>query len=940
MVVSTGPASGKSLCYQVPIVHSLDAEPAATALLIFPTKALARDQANAWDRSLKRALGISRAAPLCAMPLDGDTGPDQRRLAREQGRVLITNPEMLHSSLLPHHARWARFLRGLRYLVLDEAHVYTGFFGANMANVLRRLERIVATHGGRLQGLCTSATLGNPAELAAGLLGRPVRHIGDGASAGPQARRTFVIWNPPHLQARRWRGRRSANVEAHELMVRLLTAGVPTICFAKARNTAEMLYRYVRSALQDTAPELASRVIAYRGGYSADERRGLEADLREGRTLGVCTTRALELGMDIGTLDACLIVGYPGTLNSFFQQAGRVGRSGRDALVVLITVDTPINQYVAQHPEFLFERPLEQAVVDADNPFVVVGHLACSAAELPLGEDELSRFGYAAGMAAEVLADSGHLRRVGGAWYHTAPPPAHGVRLRGYGDESTVVVDADSQRVIDRLDRFRALRLFYPGAIYFRGGDTYALVDHDLERNIVRVRRADVPYYTDPLTGTSVDHVDVELDSRPLGTATACLGEVYAVARTPVYERVQFYTLERLSQHRIDQEPFAYEAMSFWLRVPEGLPAAVAKLGLNPDLGMLGVLFCVSRVLPLFLASDANDFDWSLGCRNTPWHTLFWFEFYLRGIGSAERCYRRLEEILALALEHLLTCDCADGCPNCTYRLITPYHVRNIELGEGNVASRRGAAVILHAILKGQGTEAALAALEAPRPRGQAYLPTVDPDAWRRPPQRLPLDEHTRLLLRRKLDRMQAPRPALDHPVDPQPPRGMPAPLPPVPEPAAGKAAANTGARLRARLRQRLKAANDAPAAQTQQAAPAVPAEPADEVEHTVSAVQAGEATPTVPAEAAGQAAPAVPAEPQSSGARGKPGAPEATLTPTASARAARSTDGPAPGEPVAPAAPSERTQAQAAGARLRARLRRRLRPDSGAPTAPAPPAE
>jgi DEAD/DEAH box helicase domain-containing protein len=775
MVVTTGPASGKSVCYQVPMLQALTEDPQATALLLFPTKALARDQAIAWNEGIESALGAQEAESLRAMPLDGDVDTGGRRQARDRGRVVLTNPEMLHVSMLPHHARWTRFFSGLRFVVLDEAHVYTGFFGSNMANVIRRLERVCQVHGARVQYLCTSATLGNPADLTRRLIGRPARLIE--ADTGAAGERTFVVWNPPRIQKRSWRGRRSANVEAHELMVQLLEEGAPTICFSKARNTAEMLYRYVRDALSATNPALAQRVIPYRGGYSSEERLEFEAGLREGHTLGVCSTRALELGIDIGTLEACIIIGYPGTLNAFFQQAGRVGRAGRDSLVILVTIDTPINQYIVQHPEFLFQRPIEQAVVDADNPFVVLGHLACSAAELPLAPGEEALFGYAGGLAVDVLTEHGDLTRVGSELYHgAATPPAPGLRLRGYGDESTVVVDVDGERIIDRLDKFRALRLFYPGAIYFRGGDTYAMVDHDTDRNIVHVQRVEVSYYTDPVTGTGVDHVDVQLTSRPLGAATACLGEVYALASTPMYERVQFYTLERISQHPIDLPPFAYEAMSFWLRLPEDLVHAVAAAGLNPELGMKGVLFCVSRIVPLFLASDANDFDWSVGCRNTPWHTMFWYEFYLRGIGNAEQCYQRLEAILAVALEHLLTCDCVDGCPNCTTRLITPYHVRNIELGEGNVGSRQAAVVLLHAVLHGTGVEAGLAALQQERPRGQALLPTVDVTRWQREPHELPLSDHTRQLLRRKLERASAPRPELGHPIDADPPVGIPAP--------------------------------------------------------------------------------------------------------------------------------------------------------------------
>jgi len=774
VLLTTGAASGKSLCYQVPILQSLLEDPQTTALFLFPTKALARDQVAAWNRGVNALGEGADLAAVAAVAFDADAGRDDRRNARNQARLVLSNPEMLHMNLLPNHGRWARFFQGLRYVVLDEVHTYAGFFGANMANVMRRLERVCRHYGARPQVVCCSATVGNPQEMAELLTGRELHHVSD--DGAPHGAKTYVFWNPPRIKRRLWRGRRSANVEAHELMVRLIRRGVTTITFSKARNTAEMIYRYVRETLQQEAPELTERVIPYRGGYSPGERREMERRLRDGELLGVSATRALELGIDVGTLDACIIVGYPGTLNAFFQQAGRAGRTERESLVILVGVDTAINQYVMQHPEFIFGRPVEQAVVDRDNPFVVLGHLRCASAEMPVTEVDARQFGYAAGLALEVLEEKKKVLRMGGSFYHSAAEqPAHEVRLRGYGDESTVVQDADTGRVIDRLDKFRALRIFYPGAIYFHRGDTYAMEHHDTERNVVRVRRVDVSYYTDPVTGTSVDHVDAALAQRPLGTGEAYLGEVFAVEETPLYEKVHFYTLERISQHPTDLEPVAYEAMAFWLTVPEELPGEVARLGLDPASGMKGILYCVSRILPLFLTSDANDFDWSLGCRNTPWHTMFWFEFYLHGIGHAEQCYDRLEEILALALEHLLTCDCEDGCPNCTSRLITPYHVRNIELGEGTVASRRAAVVVLDSLLRGQSVADSVALLEEPREsRGMLYLPTVTGERRRRQAHRLPLNERTRAQMLRKLERGRSPRQPVDHAIAATPPVGVP----------------------------------------------------------------------------------------------------------------------------------------------------------------------
>jgi len=789
VLITTGPASGKSLCFQVPILQGFLADPAATALFVFPMKALARDQVAAWNRGV----GAMRqaAGDVAAMPFDADASAADRRTARDRARLLVTNPEMLHVNLLPGHPRWQRFLQGLRFVVLDEIHTYAGFFGANMANVLRRLERVCEHYGARPQFICSSATVGNPRQMAERVVGRPLHHVADDASA--MGSRTYVFWNPPRVRRRRWRGRRSANVEAHELMVKLIRRRAPTICFAKSRTAAEMMYRYVREGLEQEAPALADRVVPYRGGYSPKQRREMERRLREGELLGVSATRALELGIDVGALDACIVIGYPGWLHTLFQQWGRAGRASRDCLCILVGTDTPINQYVMAHPEFIFQRPIEHGVVDRDNPFVVLGHVRAATAELPVRAGEAARFGYAGELALDVLEEKRKVRRIADRWYHASPEqPAHEVRLRGYGDESTVVQDAHSEQVLDRIDKFRALRIFYPGAIYLRGGDTYELVDHDFDRNIVRVRRTNVDYYTDPLSGTAVDHIDVGLDQRPCGTGTAHLGEVFAVLSTFCYERVRFYSVERIDQQPAEVPNVAYEAMSFWLTAPEQLAREVGAIGLDPYDGMRGILYCVSRILPLFLTSDANDFDWSLGCRNASPETMFWYEFYLKGIGHSEQCYERLEEILGVALEQLLTCDCADGCPNCTSRPITPYHVRNVELGEGTMHSRRAAAVVLNSLLTGQSVEASVARLDEPRPRGQRFLPYVVAEPRLRKPHQMPLDLRTRRLMLRKLERERLPRLPVDHPIEPIPPQGIPGHQPPEPD-AVADASARSG---------------------------------------------------------------------------------------------------------------------------------------------------
>jgi len=767
--VATSAASGKSLCWQVPLFQELCENDSGTALLLFPSKALARDQLHVWDQAVKRASYPEGISAPGALVYDADSGSPFGRGAGERKRILITNPEILHMRLLPSHGRWERFFGGLRYVILDEAHTYTGFFGANMANVFRRMDRICRFYGSKPRFVCLTATSGNPQDAAAKVTGRSfeiVRDSGSGSGA-----KTFVLWNPPKIKSGTWRSRRSANVEATELMAEMVRRRNAVICFSKARNSAEMIYRYARESLVGT--DLARRVIPYRGGYSPAQRRDWERRLRKGDILGVSTTRALELGIDIGVLDACIVVGYPGNLNSFFQQAGRVGRSGRDSIVVLVGVDTAINQYVMEHPEFLFSRPLEQTIIDKDNPFVVVGHVRCAAAELPLRSSEPDHFGYATGLCLDVCREMETLRKIGGNWFHAqSDHPAFELRLRGYGDESTVVLDEDTGAVLDRMDKYKSLRLFYPGAIYFRHGNTYKMISHDMQTNVVRVKKASVDYYTDPVTGTMVDHVDTILERRPLGCGTVSLGEVYARLDTPLYERVRFYSLERIAQERTHIEPIAYEAVSFWLNPPEEIPREAASLGLNPESGMKGILYCVGRILPLFLTSDHNDFDWSLGCRNAPWHSMFWYEFYLHGIGHAEACFERLEEILSLTLDHLRACDCKDGCPSCTGRLIIPYHVRNIELGEGTIPSRRAAASILGSILSGDSVRMSLQQVDAPIKR-ESVLFSAPTERINRS-RHLPLDDRTRSLLIRHLERRRIPRQPVNHAIDFTPPEGIP----------------------------------------------------------------------------------------------------------------------------------------------------------------------
>jgi len=596
VLVVTGTASGKSLCYVIPIIETLLDDPEARALLLFPTKALSQDQFKAFSAALDAA-GLDDAL---AGVYDGDTPSAMRRKLRDHASVVLSNPDMLHAAVLPQHARWADFLSKLRLLIVDEIHVYSGIFGSNAANLFRRFLRVCRHYGSDPHVVACSATIGNPRELAEGVIGKGFVPVNDDGS--PRGKRTFVFWNPPRVRGTIWRSRRSANVEAHELMAMLIQRGVPTITFSKAKMTAEMIHRYVCETLREAAPHLAGKVAPYRGGYRPAERREIERRLFAGELLGVSATRALELGIDVGGLDASILVGYPGTLASFFQQSGRAGRQDRDALVVLVGLDTSINQYVMTNPEYLFGRPVEEGVLDADNPFVLTGHLRCATHELPVGNDEVRGFGPHAEMVLRVLEDNLKVKRVGDRWYHAAAEtPQHEVSLRNYADADVLIEDVDTGEVIGQVNKFDAPPILHPGAIYMHLGDTYEVLKLDLERNVATVKRVEVDYYTQPIGGTDVHHVDHRLREKPFGTGTACWGEVTAYFNTGMYEKVHFYSLDAVSRHGVDLPTLVLETMAVWLVPPEDLMERVRRADLDAHAGLRGIGYATRMLLPAFM---------------------------------------------------------------------------------------------------------------------------------------------------------------------------------------------------------------------------------------------------------------------------------------------------------------------------------------------------
>ncbi len=870
VVLVSGPASGKSLAYQLPILADLIEHPQSRSLLLFPAKALAYDQLRAFEQLTACVAGLQGTVGV----LDGDTPPDARRRLRDHTRLILTNPDFLHAAILPNHSRWQALFENLRFVVLDELHVYTGLFGANMGNLFRRLWRVTEHYGREAscpsasrapaprpsavrrhtpQVICCSATIANPLEFAERLVGRPMNLIADDGS--PRGARTYILWNPPLVRDQGSHRRRSANIEAHRIAARLIANRLPTIIFSKARITAELIARSIREELLRMGSPLFDKVMPYRGGLLPEERRAIERRLFNGDLLAVSTTPALELGIDVGAFEACIIVGYPGRRASFFQQAGRAGRRDRDSLVVLVTVDTPINQWIAEHPEYLFGRPIETAVMDCDNPLVVSGHLRCAAAELPVAETETDRFGPHAVAALAVLQDRRKVKHLGGRWFHTAAEtPQHELSLRAFSESNVLIVDADDEnRVIGEVDVYDSQPIVHPHAIYFHLGESYEIERLDLERNMAFARKVEVDYYTQPLGGQDVDHVDRVLRERelpilPLGLPMdneraagpppadlsirnpqstiqnpkpkVRLGEVTVYGRTSAYEKIRLYSLDAFEIHPLQLPVQQFETLAVWIEVAEDLVRDVFKRGLDAYSGLRGIGYAVRMMLPLFVCAETLDFSHSVGSRNTPWHTLFVFERHPRGLGFVEKAYETLEDILETVYQRIRDCRCTDGCPCCVGKPLRGTTVRNIERGEGSIPSRPAALSILEALLGKRAIELDAADVQLQPPAG----------VLRSNPAQKALPPNIERAIRRRLERQREAK--VLHYVQPEPPVGYPAA-----EPPAALSQADVARRARHR-------AESVRALKKQSAARAKINPPGPELPETVAAAQPPEPLP------------------------------------------------------------------------------------------------
>jgi DEAD/DEAH box helicase domain-containing protein len=695
VVVVTGTASGKSLCYHVPVLERLIHDPQATALYLFPTKALAQDQLQSLTRLVTGHAELS--ARLRPGVYDGDTQASTRRKIRESANVILTNPDMLHQGILPSHPKWTRFLSRLAFVVVDEIHAYRGIFGSHVANVLRRLERVVTHHGGRFQHVLCSATIRNPGELAGRLTGRRMQVVDDDGS--PRGERHFAFWNPPFVDATRVE-RRSSNGDGSRLLAHLVAHGIQVIAFTKSRVAAELTYRYARESLAHTAPEQADRIRPYRGGYLPEERRAIERSLFSGELAGVISTNALELGIDVGGLDAAILIGAPPTLASAWQQAGRAGRKGMESLAVLVAYNEMVDQYLMRHPDYFFGRSPEAAVIDPENPYILAQQLACAACELPLDASDQDRFGPGTAAVLRALEESGETRTIDGrSYWASAEFPAAKVSLRTISDDTYTIVDVTRDHaVLGTVDATSGLELVYPEAIYLHEGETYFVRALDLEQKVASVEPRQVGYYTQPVLDTRI-RVRREIERRSWRSETTGLGELTYAWQTIAMKKIRFGTRESIGYHPLTLPGLSLDTVGFWIAPAETTWAALSQEGAHPYEALAGVRNLMLILLSMLSMCDPADLGGVLDSSNLGSATLFLFDRYPGGLGFAEQGYARLEELVQAALEHVRACPCDSGCPSCVgLPVLRPAQQQDPDLGHARALPSKKAAQTLLAL--------------------------------------------------------------------------------------------------------------------------------------------------------------------------------------------------------------------------------------------------
>ena len=667
VLVATPTASGKSLCYNLPVMQTLLEHPEARALYLFPTKALSQDQQSELNETTLGAdLGLKVAT------YDGDTPQSLRASARETGQIVISNPDMFHSGILPNHPKWIKFLKNLRFVVIDEVHTYRGVFGSHVANVIRRLRRVAAFYGASPTFILCSATIGNPQDHAQALLGSGVELVDE--SGAPTGKRHFVLYNPPLVD--RVQGIRRGTVnEAQALAVRVLTAGQKAIVFARSRVRVELIASYIKERLANLYTENQRiRVESYRGGYLPNERREIEKGLRDGSIQGVVSTNALELGIDIGGLDVAILAGFPGSVSSVWQQSGRAGRRQTESLAIVIASSAPLDQYLVAHDRYFLDRPPESAYINPDNPYILMEHVKCAAFELPfqgkLGAVDDSCFPQVAPYLS-VLEEEGTVRHTGGRWYWSGLAyPAENISLRSSSAENVVIVDTTGgkNQVLGEMDRPSAKEMLFPQAVYLHRDRQFFVLDLNLAERRCYVEERDVNFYTDAVVKTDLKvlHEDRRF---PGPGCSLVLGDVLVRSQVSRFKKLKFHTHENIGYGEVALPEEEMHTRSLALLF-DGGPAGQALEGLPEELkgpAMARIGYLLQAVAPAFLLCQSQDFGVSERLRDPHFGVpaVFVYDQSPGGSGLAEALAGHLNQVLGAAADLVAACPCAEGCPSC-----------------------------------------------------------------------------------------------------------------------------------------------------------------------------------------------------------------------------------------------------------------------------------
>jgi DEAD/DEAH box helicase domain-containing protein len=661
-VVVTPTASGKTLCYNLPVLNQVLRDPGARAMYLFPTKALAEDQLHEFQSAVEETGGDIRA-----FTYDGDTPQDARKAIRQRANVVLTNPDMLHTGILPHHTRWAKLFENLRFVVIDELHSYRGVYGSHLANILRRLHRICAFYGSKPQFIACSATIANPLELAEALTGEPFAMVD--RSGAPAGEKYFVCYNPPVVN-RQLGIRRSYINETRRIALDFIDNGQQTLVFANNRLATEILVTYLKDAVDRTQPA-GETVRGYRGGYLPRERREIERKLRGGEIKAVVATNALELGIDIGSLDAVVMAGYPGTIASTWQRAGRAGRRQSASAAVLVASSAPLDQYVIEHPDYFFGQAPEHAYINPDNLEILIAHLKCAAFELPLREGE--KFGGPDTAAlCQFIEETGFMHRSAGAWHWTSDTyPADATSLRAVTSDNFVVVDITGEpNVIAEVSFTTALTTLHEKAIYLHEARQYHVERFDYDQRKAYVRRVSCDYYTDAIDYTQVKVLE-QFQSAALAGAAKAYGDVRVNRQIVGFKKIKFYTLENVGAGNLSMPEQEMHTTAFWLHFPAPFLAQFADLSpTERQNGLSGVGNALRTVAALVLMCDPRDLGVAFteeiaGGLDAFEPNLYLYDNYPGGVGQSTPLFQKAESLLDQAAGLIASCPCEAGCPSC-----------------------------------------------------------------------------------------------------------------------------------------------------------------------------------------------------------------------------------------------------------------------------------